>query len=91
MRSDRLLNVQLDGKRAIIDVRELIKHGGHPRFAIFDYVREAPVNTVVEVHVPRYAKPLIKGLEVMGLIVDVKEIDSGHFKVITEKTKEIQK
>lgn len=84
-----MFDVQYEGNRAIIDVREFIKGGGHPRFEIFNYVKEAPVYTMIEVHVPRYAKPLIVGLEEMGLAVDVKKIAEDHYQVTTEKTKVI--
>lgn len=86
MRRGRLLNIQMDGNRSIIDVREAIKGGAHPRFEIVDYVKQAPINTIVEVHVPRYAKPLIKDLEKLGLVVEVIKRHAEHYLVITEKT-----
>lgn len=86
-RREPLLNVQMDGDRAVIDVRELIISGAHPRFEIVDYVKQAPAGIVFEIHTPRYPKPLIKALEELGLVVEVEEKDKEHFLVITEKTK----
>lgn len=35
-----LINVHMDGKRAIIDLRQLILDGQHPRFEVFEHVKK---------------------------------------------------
>lgn len=80
-----MLDVTIDGREATIDVREIIKDGAHPRFAIFDYVKEAPVHMIFHIHVPRRAKPLVDGLKEMGLDVTIQELGPSHFLVTAEK------
>lgn len=84
-----LINVHMDGKRAIIDLRQIILDGQHPRFEVFEYVKKADVGTTFEIHTPRVPKPLIKGLEDLGLPVIVDEIEASHIRVITVKNNEI--
>ena len=47
----------MDGKRAIIDLRQIILDGQHPRFEVFEYVKKADVGTTFEIHTPRVPKP----------------------------------
>ncbi|WP_234028465.1 amino acid decarboxylase [Lentibacillus sp. Marseille-P4043] len=86
---NKLLDVQLEGKRAVIDVRERILKGEHPRNEIFDYVKQAPVGTIFEIHLPHQAPPLIGGLERFGLNVVVDQPELGHFRMVTVKLDEI--
>lgn len=80
-----MLDVQMDGRRAIIDVRERIKKGEHPRNEIFDYVKNTPAGTIIEIHVPHQPQPLIGGLEGMGMNVITDQLDIGHFRLVTVK------
>jgi len=80
-----MLNVQMDGKRAIIDLRPQILAGEHPRQKVFEYVKQSNIGTIFELHTPRLPKPLIRGLEDLGLEVTVDELDVGHFRIITVK------
>lgn len=80
-----MIDVQLDGNRAIIDVREVIKKGGHPKGEIMKYVDEAPQGTVIEIHTPYRTQPLIAGLEGMGYNVIVNELDPEHFRILVVK------
>lgn len=84
-----MLPVQMDGQRAIIDLREAILEGQHPRFEVFEYVKKAEVGTIFEIHTPRIPKPLIKGLEDFGLHVIVDKIDTDHIRVVTVKNNEL--
>lgn len=80
-----MLDVLIDGKRAIIDVRERIKNGEHPRFEILEYIKQAPDGMVFEIHLPKRGQPLVKGLEEMGLKATVDEVGEGHFRITTAK------
>ncbi|HET7627168.1 MAG TPA: amino acid decarboxylase [Bacillales bacterium] len=80
-----MIHVQREGDRAVIDVRELVKKGHHPKGEIFQYVKEAPVGTLLEIHVPHRAQPLVSGLSALGLNVIVKELSMDHFLLRTVK------
>ena len=84
-----MLNVEMDGKRAIMDLREQILAGEHPRNEVFEYVKKSDVGTIFEIHTPRVPKPLIKGLEDMGLNVIVDELEPDHIRVVTVKVGEL--
>lgn len=75
----------MDGSRAIIDLRPQILAGEHPREKVFEYVKQSPIGITFELHTPRLPKPLIKGLENLGLHVIVDEIEKVHFRIITVK------
>ncbi|SHG93748.1 amino acid decarboxylase [Ornithinibacillus halophilus] len=78
-----------EGNKAIIDVRERILNGEHPRNEIFDYVKEAPVGTIFEIHLPRRGQPIITGLESFGMNVIVDDMGPGHFRLTSVKLAEI--
>ncbi|MBP2242684.1 hypothetical protein J2Z40_003264 [Cytobacillus eiseniae] len=84
-----MLDIQLDGNRAIIDIRGNIARGEHPKNEVFKYVKEAPVGTIFEIHVPFYAEPLINALSSFGLNVTVTELASDHFQLMAAKLAEI--
>lgn len=84
-----MFEVKLDGKRAIIDLRDIILKGGHPRRKVFQYITDAEIDTILEIHTPRYPKPLVKGLEDLGLRVVVDELSPDHVRVVTVKLNEI--
>jgi hypothetical protein len=84
-----MLNIQRDGERAIIDVRENIARGEHPKGHIFQFVKEAEVGTVIEIHIPFRAEPLIAGLSSFGLNVIVNELAPDHFRLMAVKLNEI--
>ena len=62
----------------IIDVRERILRGEHPRTEITKAVKEAPVGTVFEIHLPHRAEPLLSALEGMGLNVIVNQLEENR-------------
>lgn len=80
-----MLDVLLDGDRAVIDVRERIKNGEHPRFEILEYIKQSPDGMVFEIHLPKRGQPLVEGLEDMGLKAVVDEVEEGHYRIITAK------
>ncbi|MBP1948555.1 amino acid decarboxylase [Virgibacillus litoralis] len=82
---EKMLDVQLEGKRAIIDLRERILNGEHPRNEVFNYVKQAPLGMIIEVHVPHEAQPLVGGLESFGLNVITDQLEIGHYRLMTVK------
>ena len=80
-----MLQAKWEDKKAIIDLRERILNGEHPRHEVFDFVKSSPEETIFEIHVPRPAKPLRDGLEEMGLNVSLDELDEEHFRITAEK------
>lgn len=84
-----MIHVERDGQRAIIDVRENIRRGEHPKGHIFNYVKEAPKGTIFEIHVPFRAEPLINGLSSFGLNVIVNELAPDHYRLMAVKLSDI--
>lgn len=84
-----MLDVQMEGTKAVIDVRKRIMNGEHPRNEIFDYVKQADLGTIFEIHVPHEAPPLHNGLKGFGLNVVVDELEPGHFRMVAVKLSEI--
>ena len=82
------MSFQYEGKRAIVDVRERILKGEHPRKEIMDFVKSAPVGTIFEIHLPHRAEPLIAGLEAFGINVIVNELEPRHFRLMAVKLDE---
>jgi hypothetical protein len=80
-----MIDIQRDGDRAIIDIRENIARGEHPKNHIFQFVQEAPIGTIIEIHVPFRAEPLIAGLSSFGLNVIVNELSPNHFRLMAVK------
>ncbi|MFC4559883.1 amino acid decarboxylase [Virgibacillus kekensis] len=87
--SKKNLNVQFDGQRALIDLRQHIANGEHPGNEVFDYVKEVPVGTIIELHVPHRQQPLIGGLEKFGLNVIVSQLGPEHFRLVAVKINDI--
>jgi hypothetical protein len=79
----------MEGNRAMIDLRAQILAGEHPREAVFEYVKQSSIGIIFEIHTPRLPKPLINGLENMGLKVIVDELENDHFRIVTVKTSDI--
>lgn len=81
-------NVKMEGKRAIVDVRERVLKGEHPRKEIMDFVKASPVGTIFEIHLPHRGEPLIGGLESLGMNVIANELEPGHFRLMAVKLNE---
>jgi hypothetical protein len=80
-----MLDVKIDGLRSIIDVREMVKQGMHPRNEIINYVTEAQKGTMIEIHLPHPGQPLVTALEQLGLECVINEIEPGHYRLLTLK------
>jgi hypothetical protein len=76
---------QIDGKRAVMDVREQIAKGEHPRREILNFVKAAPVGTIFEIHLPHRAEPLINSLQSLGMNVIVNELEPMHYRLMAVK------
>ncbi len=83
-----MLDVKLEGNKAIIDVRENIKRGEHPRGKILDYVKQAPAGTIFEIHLPLYAQPLINALSELGMNAIINELGPQHYRIMAVKINE---
>jgi hypothetical protein len=77
-----MLEVTYNGNVAKIDLRERILKGEHPRAEIVDFVKHASRGTVVEVHLPHAAPPLVHALESAGYNSIVNEIANDHFRLM---------
>lgn len=82
-------NFQIDGKRAILDIRERVLKGEHPRGEIINFVKESPVGTIFEIHLPHRAEPLVASFQSLGMNAIVNEIEPGHFRLMAIKLEEI--
>lgn len=80
-----MLQIKQDGIRMIIDVREMMKKGQHPRNEIIDSVRNAPKGTMFEIHLPHPGQPLVVAFEQLGLDCVINELGPGHFRLLTVK------
>jgi hypothetical protein len=78
-------NIQLDGKRAVLDIRERVLKGEHPRQEILDFVMESPKGTIFEIHLPHRAEPLVASFQSLGMNAIVNEMEPGHFRLMAIK------
>jgi len=76
-----LLQIQRNEGHLVIDARNAIRTGHHPRHEILTLVEEAPSGTLCEVHVPHRTGPLIAALEGLGLKVAASELEPGHWRL----------
>ncbi|MEH7501928.1 amino acid decarboxylase [Neobacillus drentensis] len=76
-------------KKAVMDIRDRIAKGEHPRREILNFVKAAPVGTIFEVHLPHRGEPLIASLQSLGMNVIVNELESMHFRLMAIKLDEI--
>lgn len=80
-----MLNIEREGSRAIIDARDLIKQGIHPRGQIIEFIKEAEVGTIIEIHLPLPGQPLVAAVEQLGLNCVVNEIEPDHYRILVLK------
>jgi len=80
-----MLDVQMEGKVAVIDVRERALKGEHPGDELIEYIRQAPNDIVFEIHVPHEAKPLVKKLDGIGMNVILNKVTDGHYYLVVTK------
>jgi hypothetical protein len=80
---------QIVDKRAVMDIRERVLKGEHPRREILNFVKSAPVGTVFEIHLPHRGEPLVANFQSLGMNAIVNEIEPGHFRLMAIKLDEI--
>ncbi|TDL66612.1 amino acid decarboxylase [Rhodococcus qingshengii] len=76
---------QIENKRAVIDIRERVLKGEHPRREIINFVKSAPVGTIFEIHLPHHGEPLIATFQSLGMNAIVNEIEPAHFRLMAIK------
>ncbi|MEH7115426.1 amino acid decarboxylase [Neobacillus niacini] len=82
-------NIQIENQRAVIDIRERVLKGEHPRREILNFVKSAPVGTIIEIHLPHRGEPLVANFQSLGMNAIVNEIEPGHFRLMAIKLNEI--
>lgn len=80
-----MLEVEYRNKVAVIDLRERINRGEHPKREVLEFVQEAQLGTVIELHVPHPAKPLVLGLESIGVPAIMNELGPAHYRIMCVK------
>jgi len=75
-------------KKVVMDVRDRVAKGEHPRREILNFLKAAPVGTIFEIHLPHRGEPLIANLQSFGMNVIVNEIAPIHFKLMAVKLDE---
>ena len=80
---------QIVDKKAVMDVRERIAKGEHPRREILNFIKSAPVGTIFEIHLPHRGEPLIGSIQSLGMNVIVNELEPMHFRHMAVKLSEL--
>ncbi|WP_410512491.1 amino acid decarboxylase [Paenibacillus sp. BR2-3] len=76
------MNVQYNGAVAIIDLRDRISRGEHPRQEILQFVSQAETGTVIEIHLPQRAERLVAELESIGISSVTNPLGDNHFRLM---------
>lgn len=76
-----LLDISRQDSLLVIDARNAIRSGHHPRHQILQLVKDASRGTLCEIHVPHRTGPLISELEGLGLNVAVSEVEPFHWRL----------
>ena len=80
-----MLEVKFSGNVAIIDVRERILKGEHPKREIIDFIKEARKGTIIEIHLPHRGEPLSAALESIGISAITNTITPDHYRLMCVK------
>lgn len=80
-----MLEIKQEENRLIMDARESIRKGEHPRTEIINAIKQAPKGTIVEIHLPHRAQPLVSSIESMGMSCIINELDPHHFRLVSVK------
>jgi uncharacterized protein (DUF2249 family) len=83
--SERMLDVEYRDNIAVIDVRERIRRGEHPKQDLLDFVGEAKTGTVIEMHLPHRPEPLVQALKAIGVSAVVNELEQDHYRLMCVK------
>ncbi|OIJ15246.1 amino acid decarboxylase [Anaerobacillus arseniciselenatis] len=79
-----MLDVKMEGNKAIIDVREKVLRGEHPKDEVLQFVKNAPEGTTFEIHLPLRGEPMVQLLKSNGLNAYIEELAPEHFRIIAE-------
>ncbi|QOY35391.1 amino acid decarboxylase [Anaerobacillus isosaccharinicus] len=80
-----MLDVKVQGTTAIIDVRENVLRGEHPKNEVLEYVKNAKEVTRFEIHLPLKGEPMVALLQSIGLDAYIEELGAEHFRIIAKK------
>jgi hypothetical protein len=80
-----MLDTKVQGNVAIIDVREKVLRGEHPKNEVLEYVQKAKEVSRFEIHLPLKGEPLVALLQSVGLNAYIEELGPEHFRIIAEK------
>ena len=80
-----MVKVEWEDEVAVIDVREQIRRGEHPRQEILELVLGMKTGTVVQIHLPHRAQPLASALESKGMPCVMNELAPDHFRLMCVK------
>jgi len=78
------INIQENGT-TIIDVREMVKNGEHPKDDLINYFKQAPKGSKTEIHVPHAAEPLVRLIRAAGIEVTSEHIGEEHYCLLAVK------
>jgi hypothetical protein len=71
--------VKKENETTIIDVREMVKNGVHPKDELINFFEQASKGSKTEVHVPHAAQPLVKLITSKGIDVTTEHIGEEHY------------
>lgn len=71
--------------QTVIDVREMVNNGKHPKNDIIAYLESIPKGKMTDIHVPHEAEPLVQLIKAQGFEVTVEKIEADHFCLHTVK------
>ncbi|WP_461183488.1 amino acid decarboxylase [Virgibacillus kimchii] len=80
-----MLDVKMEGELAIIDVRKQALKKEHPGDKVLEFIDQAHVGIVFEIHVPHKAQPLVEKIEEMGLKVSTNKLEEDHYYLTATK------
>ena len=80
-----MLQVEYRGNIAVVDVRERINRGEHPKQEIVGFVNDAKPGTIIELHLPHRADPLVQALKSVGISAIMNEMGPSHYRVMCVK------
>ncbi|MCT8137824.1 amino acid decarboxylase [Anaerobacillus sp. CMMVII] len=80
-----MLNVKMENNVAIIDVRENVLRGEHPKDKVLEFVQKAEAGTSFEIHLPLRGEPMVMLLQSIGMSAYIEEVGPEHFRIIAEK------
>lgn len=80
-----MLNVVIEGNKAVIDVRENVLRGEHPKNEVLNFVQTSPDVTSFEIHLPLRGEPMVLLLQSIGLNAYIEELGPEHFRIVAQR------